>query len=113
MKTGEIIKDLRKRKGVTQTELAEVLGFNRSAIAKIESGEIANLKRETLAILADYFKVSPTYILGYEESYETKEKKNKIIKAFTEEIGTFDYSDQEVAEIISFAKYVLSKRKEQ
>jgi len=64
MKTGDIIKQLRKEHNLTQTELGEILGVQKSAIAKYESGRITNLKRSTIEKMAQYFNVKPSYILG-------------------------------------------------
>lgn len=46
--TGERIKKLRKEKGLTQQQLGEMLGVQKSAIAKYENGRVPNLKKETL-----------------------------------------------------------------
>ena len=45
--TGERIKKLRKEKGLTQQQLGEMLGVQKSAIAKYENGRVPNLKKET------------------------------------------------------------------
>ena len=63
METGEIIKILRKQKGITQTELGEVLGVNTSSIQKYESGAVNNLKMGTIKTLCEYFKVPPWIIV--------------------------------------------------
>lgn len=63
MTTGEIIKQLRKEKRMTQEELAERIGVQKSAVAKWETGRTQNLKRETLDALAILFGVQPSYLL--------------------------------------------------
>ncbi len=62
--TGQIIKELRKQKGLTQEELGEILGVQKSAIAKYENDHVVNLKRETIEKMAEYFGVRPSYIMG-------------------------------------------------
>ncbi len=61
--TGKIIAELRKEKGMSQEELADVLFVTRQAISKWESDAgspgIDNLER-----IADYFNVSIDYLLG-------------------------------------------------
>ncbi len=64
MNTGEIIKMLRKSRGLTQEELGNIIGVQKSAIAKYEKGRVENLKRASIEKLANYFGVSPSYILG-------------------------------------------------
>lgn len=64
---GNIIKKLRIEKGITQEELAKVVGLQRSAIAKYELGIVDNMKQTTIKIMADYFNVKPSYLMGLEE----------------------------------------------
>ena len=68
MEMGEIIKQLRLQKGITQEELGRVIGVQKSAIRKYESGMVENIKRSSIKKMADYFGVSPSFLLGYENS---------------------------------------------
>ena len=52
MDIGTKIKTARQAKGMTQEELGEILGVQKSAIAKYESGRVVNIKRSTLQELA-------------------------------------------------------------
>lgn len=58
MNTGEKIKYYRTLRGMTQTELGNALGVQSSAIAKYEKGRVVNIKRATLAKLAEVFGVT-------------------------------------------------------
>src|SRR5436190_4452096 len=49
---GRLIRDARKHRGYTQTQLAELLGTRQSAINRIESGQ-QNLSLETLARIGE------------------------------------------------------------
>ena len=53
MDVGMIIKNARLAKGMTQEELGNILGVQRSAIAKYEKGRVVNIKRSTLQKLAE------------------------------------------------------------
>lgn len=68
MNTGDIIKELRTNKGLTQEELGIVLGVKKAAIQKYENGSVENLKRTSIKKLADYFNVSPLYIMGLDSN---------------------------------------------
>ncbi|WP_019553615.1 helix-turn-helix domain-containing protein [Propionispira raffinosivorans] len=57
------LRELRKRKGITQTELGHVLHVQKSAISKYELGR-ATPSSDILKKLSDYFGVSINYILG-------------------------------------------------
>ncbi len=52
MKVGKLIRDARLAKGLTQEELGDILGVQKSAIAKYESGKVVNIKRSTLQKIA-------------------------------------------------------------
>ena len=49
---GKLIKDARLTKGYTQEELGNLVGVQKSAIAKYENGRVVNIKRSTLQSLA-------------------------------------------------------------
>lgn len=59
MNTGEILKNLRKEKGLTQTEVGKHLGITKSAVQKYESGEVKNIKLETIRKLCLFFNIMP------------------------------------------------------
>ena len=59
----EIIRDMRKDRGLNQTEMAAVLGTSQQHYSKYEKGE-HELPARVLIQLADYFEVSVDYLLG-------------------------------------------------
>lgn len=52
MEIGERIREARKAKGLTQAQLGDIVGLQKSAIAKYENGRVVNIKRSTLRKLA-------------------------------------------------------------
>ncbi len=52
MDIGKLIKEARLEKGLTQEQLGDLVGVQKSAIAKYESGRVVNIKRSTLQKLA-------------------------------------------------------------
>lgn len=52
MEIGQLIKQARIAKGLTQEELGKIVGVQKSAIAKYENGRVVNIKRSTLHGLA-------------------------------------------------------------
>ena len=75
------LKDLRKKKGVTQAEVAESIYVSRSLIAKFETGT-AYPNREILEKLALYFNVPVSELIDQNETtlvvVETKDISEKI-----------------------------------
>lgn len=57
------IKELRQEKGMTQAQLAEVLGITHSAVAKYESGT-RKLSSDILCRTSDFFDCSVDYLIG-------------------------------------------------
>lgn len=62
------IKKLRIEKGLTQEELAHLVGYtDRSSIAKIERGDV-DLSQSKIAQFADVLGTTPSEIMGWEQT---------------------------------------------
>ena len=76
MEFNEKLQELRKRKGLTQEELAEFLYVSRTAISKWESGRgFPNI--ESLKAISTFFSVSLDELLSGEEILAIAENDNK------------------------------------
>ncbi len=60
------VKELRKQRRLSQTELGEVLGLTHKSISTIESG-LRGTTIEKLILLAKFFDVSTDYLLGLKD----------------------------------------------
>lgn len=66
------LKQLRKRTGLMQYKVAEMLGISRQQYSNIESGK-SNINSEKIKVLAEKFQVDPLLILrAWEESKNGK-----------------------------------------
>ena len=74
MNTGELIKKLRKEKGMTQEDLGKLLGINRAAVNKMETGVTVNFKRDTLLKLSEVFNISVTDLLQSDKPKPTHKR---------------------------------------
>lgn len=63
----ERIKELRKEKGLTLEQVADIVGVGKSTVRKWETGMIANMKRDKIASLAKALGTTPEYLMGWEE----------------------------------------------
>ena len=88
MNMGEIIRKLRIEKGVTQEELGKVIGVQKSAIRKYESGMVENLKKSSIQALANYFGVTPTYLMGWSDDPNGNSEPSNVYPV--DSIVTFD-----------------------
>lgn len=85
----ERLKERRTEKGYTLLELANILGVKEATVQRYESGEIKNIKHETIVKLADILNCSPQYLMGWVDvsndisSFEgLTPKKQKLLNHF-------------------------------
>ena len=64
------LKELRVREGITQEQLAEAIGVERSSIGKYEGKQAIVPSVDVLKSLADYFGVTVDFLLGRSRPYE-------------------------------------------
>lgn len=67
------IKELRKEKGLTLEQVAEVVGVGKSTVRKWETGMIANMRRDKIASLAKALGTTPAYLMGWKEKTEKED----------------------------------------
>jgi len=70
MTMGERIRYLREASGLTQEELGEKLGVQKSAIVKYEKGRVENIKRSTIKTMSEIFGCSPCFLMGFDDDEE-------------------------------------------
>lgn len=61
------LKQLRKKRGISQLRLAMELGMSQNTVSRYENGE-READDRTLILIADYFNVSIDYLLGRTEN---------------------------------------------
>ena len=67
MDIGERIRYLRTSQGMTLEEVGDAVGVGKSTVRKWESGEIANMRRDKIALVAKALHVTPSYLMGWDE----------------------------------------------
>lgn len=73
---GEVVKELRLKKGWTQTVLSEITGMAVANISNIESCR-SNLGDERAILLAEAFGVKPEFIL-FPNGFEREDLRSKL-----------------------------------
>lgn len=63
MNIGQKIKSARIRKGYTQEELGNLIGVQKSAVAKYENGRVVNIKRSVLAKISEILEIPPVELV--------------------------------------------------
>lgn len=70
---GQTIRDLRKLKKMSQSELAKVVGVSQTTVTAWETGK-AEPSSSAISSLADYFNVTTDYLLGRPEKKDDDAK---------------------------------------
>ncbi|RXI55259.1 hypothetical protein DP122_04960 [Clostridium tetani] len=76
MKMNEKIKSRREELGLTLQDIGDFIGVSKATVQRYESGEIKNLKLESIEKLAIILNVSPAYLMGWEESVTDNDKED-------------------------------------
>lgn len=76
MNIGDKIKNARLAKGYTQEELGNLIGVQKSAVAKYEKGRVVNIKRSVLAKISQVLEIPPVELVSdiEEKPVETANK---------------------------------------
>jgi transcriptional regulator with XRE-family HTH domain len=81
---GKQLKELRKRKNITQKELAKVIGVTTGTISHYES-RFKNPRYDNLVKISEYFNVTIDFLNGY-ETKDQEEHQKDIIEIFAEKL---------------------------
>ena len=79
MDIGQKIKHARIAKGLTQEELGNLVGLQKSAIAKYENGRVVNIKRSTLQKLAQALALKGSDLIIESEPQEAAELHARVL----------------------------------
>lgn len=119
MKPGDIIKERRIELGLTQEELGEKIGVQKSAIAKYENGAVENLKRTIIKNLSDVLDLSPLQVMGLEDEtkgYSDFTSAKEAVKWLLEQNVVMGFNGLDVTKLseedqIEYANEVLNQMK--
>jgi len=91
------LKTLRKKKGLTQTEIAKMLGISQNSYSYWESDKV-KIDNQSLQKLADYYGVSTDYLLGRDEipAFIASDKYKDLHVAFTKGLENLDEQDLQI-----------------
>ena len=61
------IKELRLQRKMTLEQVGDIVGVGKSTVRKWETGMIANMKRDKIALLAKALGTTPAYLMGWKD----------------------------------------------
>ncbi len=68
MGIGDKLKDRRKELGLTMLEVAQKSNVSEATVSRWESGDIVNMRRDKIVLLAKALQVSPSFIMDLEDN---------------------------------------------
>lgn len=68
MTVGDRIRMLRKREGISQTDLAQEIGVIKQTLYKYETGIVTNIPADKIEATARALGVTPGYLMGWEDT---------------------------------------------
>lgn len=104
MKFGNILKELRKEKGLTQRELAKLLNISNSSLAMYETDK-REPDFELVKKIAEFFDVTMDYLLGNNKSNSTEQNGSQPYYVELNRVVQ-NMNKKEVEKVLDFAKYL-------
>ena len=85
MVKGERLKNLRKEKGLTQSQLGELIGVKKSVICLYEL-ELRNPTLESIIKLCEIFNVDADYLIGSDVLVKVADSKDEAVAMTKDEV---------------------------
>ena len=82
MEFKDLVKSRRIALGLTLEEVGKIVGVSKATVQRWESGEISNMRRDKVLLLAKALHTTPAYLMGWEDDKEAQNssKKSKGVK---------------------------------
>lgn len=87
MSTGERLKQRRLELGMTLEQVGDIVGVSKSTVRKWETGLIANMRRDRIALYAEALQVSPAFIIGVDEDEDPEAEVWELRQQLREQPG--------------------------
>ncbi|MCD8208525.1 MAG: helix-turn-helix domain-containing protein [Bacteroidales bacterium] len=82
MTKGERIRDLRRRRGLSQVALADRAGISKQSLYKYETDVITNIPSDKIEALAENLNVSPAVLMGWEEEIVLTDTEADLLRKY-------------------------------
>lgn len=83
MDLGQKIRTLRKQRGMTIQQVADIVGVNKGTVGKWERGEVDNMQRKNIPPLAKALGVSIPYLMDW---YDDSPPENRLDAGFVSDL---------------------------
>lgn len=79
METKDKLKKRRLQLGMTIEDVARLVGVSNATVSRWETGDIENMRRDKIALLAKALQVTPSYIMGWDEEENATDTDEDIL----------------------------------
>lgn len=115
MELHERAKKRRLELGLSQEEVARRMGLkSRSSIYSIESGR--PITQKIIVRLAKALQTTPAYLMGWDtdenQNFIVPERYKAHFQQWNEEFAYETFTDEEMKDLINYAKFLISQRKD-
>ena len=86
MTVGERIKDMRKRKNITQVDLAKRVGISKQTLYKYEHNIVTNIPLDAIGKIAAALAVDPSHLMGWDEPLDAGNNEHDRMTAYAESL---------------------------
>ena len=86
MTVGERIKDIRKRKNITQVDLAKRVGISKQTLYKYERNIVTNIPLDVIGKIAAALAADPSRLMGWDEPLDTGNSEHDRMTAYAESL---------------------------
>lgn len=103
--TARLIREHRKRLGLTQVELGLKLGVQNNAVSKWENGRVGDIPASKVVAMARLFGITPSELMGYENANDIPIDLDMVKYAL---FGTTDgITDEMLEEVKRYARFIM------
>lgn len=110
MEINERIKNRRLELGMSLAEVGKACGVSKTTIFKYETSAIKSMSSDVLIPLSKALRTNPLYLLGVVDDPRPIKLEYVEDNEWDSVVGTRDFSTDEMAQLMDFAKYLISKR---
>ena len=103
------IKQLRISQNMTLEDVAQKVGVGKSTVRKWETGMIANMRRDKIAVLAEALNTTPAYLMGWEDDVSLATEQSDADRQFYQLLSTM--TEEEKLWLLNVIKSVIEGRK--
>ncbi|SUK14682.1 transcriptional repressor [Staphylococcus agnetis] len=109
------IKSRRLELNLTLEQVGNMVGVGKSTVRKWETGDIENMRRDKIVKLAKALRVSPSFIMGFEDDKEVVQEQDQQLSN-SKQIDNLaahldgDFTEEELAKIREYAEMVRKAR---